>query len=304
MLDKFLDIIYKKSPFQKKRLTSFLANCDSVFWQRANTFAEQLERYLSDSGMSIDYAVNAYLKTCQDTLVEQTKFLRSGVYSCSSADKAFTDVYSNELEMRSYMVGVALSQFLWENHYKIYTFFLEILIKCRGKVSNYLEIGPGHGLYLAAALNQLEAQHYIGVDISPVSLDICQGILPFLCESYTLPVMHQLNALEIDDSQEYDFITMGEVIEHLDEPRPLLRKIAKMLKPEGYAFLTTCANCPTIDHVYLFRNVQEIRDLFHECDLLIDEERVLPVEKVSLDDIKDTSMTINYAAVVKTTINK
>ena len=37
--------------------------------------------------------------------------------------QAYESVYNNISEMKSYMIGLAISQFLWPKHYAMYSFF-------------------------------------------------------------------------------------------------------------------------------------------------------------------------------------
>ena len=48
--------------------------------------------------------------------------------------------------MKSYMVGLAISQFFWETHYKMFK-HLQSFIFSSKRSKTYLEIGPGHGLF-------------------------------------------------------------------------------------------------------------------------------------------------------------
>lgn len=301
-MKRLIDRIYAKSTLQKKKLERFFENCgDEVYWEHANTFGDRFCKYLYSMGLKEDYAVDAYLKMCSDILNEQIKFLKTGKYSCTSISDAYESVYSKEDVMRPYMVGVALSQFLWENHYKIYTFFLDIVKRTENQnIEDYLEIGAGHGLFMAAAIENLKAQNYRVVDLSPISINICKNILGYLIDgNQVMPEFTEMNALDFKEDVKFDFITMGEVIEHVEDPRPLLKNIARLLKPNGKAFLTTCANSPCIDHIYLFNNVEEIRDLFKECGLQIVEELVLPIEKNENSVIDNKLLGTSYAAVVK-----
>src|SRR4030043_453381 len=71
--------------------------------------------YLIDENISLEYVVDAYLKMCTDMLKSQIKFMKTGCYPVELSKDAFETVYSNETEMKSYMIGLALSQFLWES---------------------------------------------------------------------------------------------------------------------------------------------------------------------------------------------
>ncbi|MCK4820464.1 hypothetical protein KA005_32165, partial [bacterium] len=57
--------------------------------------------------------------------------------------------------------------------------------------------------------------------------------------------------------------------------------------------------CPAIDHVYLFKNVEAIRELFAEAGLYINREITLPVEGIAEGSNKLECAEINYAAIVK-----
>ncbi len=135
--------IVERNPLQRKALTPYLASRDEVYRRQASDFAKRLEQYLSSVDLGLDYAVAAYLELCQDVLIETISFGRTGAYSCRCQRDAYRDVYTNAAAMRSYMVGLAVSQFLWRNHYEMYSFFKSTTEKRCRQVTRYLEIGPG-----------------------------------------------------------------------------------------------------------------------------------------------------------------
>ncbi len=91
---------------------------------------------------------------------------------------------------------------------------------------------------------------------------------------------------------------MGEVLEHVNYPERLLIKLRNLLSEKGKAFISTCVNCPTYDHVYHFKSVHQIRKMLRNCNLLINDERVLPVEDLPMNEIVKRRITINYSAIV------
>lgn len=293
-MQRFIKIIENKSPMQAKRINKFLSRCgDQIYWKKANEFADNFLKYLENENISIDYAVDCYLQVCEDMIKEQIYFLKTGRYSCSDSADAYNSVYSSIDIMKPYMIGIALSQFLWENHYKMYSFFNDIIIR-KENIKNYLEIGAGHGLFVASAINYLNAKKYSIIDLSPISLSICKRVVPFFTSNDINLEYVEKNALNLDEKNKYDFITMGEVIEHVNDPYPLVKKVARLLNKNGTAFLTTCANAPAIDHVFLFNNVEEIRELIINSGLLIKNELILQVERCTNDE----KFGINYAAEV------
>lgn len=292
--------IYAKSSLQKKRLSAYLAGRSPEFFQEADEFAAQYGGFLASRGISIDYAVDAYLKMCGNMLRCQVDFMRTGRYPVESSDHANQAVYSSESEMLSYMVGLGISQFLWSTHYEIFSFFSAAFHERSGQIANYLEIGPGHGLFLEKALalgaNLKEA---VAVDISPTSLGLTQAII-----THSMPDKKNIHfvlgdILKTDLGRQFDFITMGEVLEHVNQPNTLLSRLKQMLAPGGFGFISTCANCPAIDHVYQFDTVDQIRELITSSGLIIEKDLPLPVENMSVSEAENQRITINYCALVR-----
>ena len=298
-VDYILNYIYEKSPLQKKKIESFIAMRDANFNHEFNNFLELYIGYLENNQLTIEYGIDAYLKMISDMLRCQVKFMKTGQYPISKTQEAFDNVYSNKTKMLSYMIGLALSQYLWSSHYEMFKHLkLEVKNK-KNKIKNYLEIGPGHGLFLKNAIDVLNADvHITAIDISPVSLDISKSIINHFYPNKDVNFINE-DMLNLDLHSSYDFVVMGEVIEHVEKPNLLLKKVANLLTEHGEAFISTCVNCPAIDHIYHFHTIDEIRDMFGNCGLRIVSEKVLPVEDLPMSEIIDKKITINYSAIVE-----
>ena len=295
-------MIFSKSPLQKKKLMLYLYNKDDNFFDEAEEFSTEYTCYLANQNIPLSYAVDAYIKMCNDMVNSQISFMKTGKYPREKAEEAYDDVYSNEEEMKSYMIGLAMSQFLWSTHYEMYSFFKDNLNNYGNSISSYLEIGPGHGLFLRVAMNCLGNNQVsiTAVDISRTSIEITKSIMIFFYEQKSSKIIyHNIDMLDLDLSKQYDFITMGEVLEHVNYPEKLLIKVRNLLSEEGKAFISTCVDCPTIDHVYHFKSVDQIRKMLDSCGLLIEDERILPVEDLPMDEIIRKRITINYCAIVR-----
>lgn len=291
--------IYEKSPLHKKKLESFFASKDIKFLDEFELFLTEYIKYLNKNDMSIEYGIDSYLKMVHDMFKSQVKFMRTGNYPVSKIIDAFDNVYNNKKEMLSYMIGLALSQYLWSTHYEMFNHLKDQLNQSKSSIKNYLEIGPGHGLFLKNAIDILDlTTNMIAIDISPISLDISKSIINFFHPEKEINFINK-DMLKLDLDSKCDFIVMGEVIEHVETPELLLKKIATLLSPSGKAFLSTCVNCPAIDHIYHFHTVDEIRSMFKECGLEIVSEKVLPVENLPMCEIENKKITINYSAIVK-----
>ena len=99
-------------------------------------------------------------------------------------------------------------------------------------------------------------------------------------------------------NKKFDFIEMGEVLEHVDTPGLLLQSIRNILSENGKLFMSTCVDCPTIDHVYHFKSVKDIEEMISKAGLKIDNKQILPVEDLPMDEIIKRKITINYCALL------
>lgn len=296
-----VDRISKRSPFQKKKLESYLSRQPAEFFKDADYFAKRYLSYLANDGIELDEAVSAYVKLCDDLLRYHVRFLQTGRYPTADAATAYDVMYSNPVAMKSYMVGLALSLMLWPTHYQIYKMFENTIQQKSAGIKTYLEIGPGHGAYLSRALDFLPWDtRVVVVDISETSLAIARSIIEcFHPERVAQVTFALMDVLSFESSERFDYITMGEVLEHVNFPERLLCKLNELLTVDGRAFISTCANAPTIDHVYHFHTATEIQDLIRACGLKIEADRILPVEDLPMQEVIDRKITVNYCALLQ-----
>ena len=101
-------------------------------------------------------------------------------YPLADEKDAYKKVYDNIKVMKSYMFGVAISQFLWSTHYAKVLIFYKNITKSNLKIKNYLEVGSGHGLFFLKALENLrEDTKFDIVDISSTSIKITKSVINF-----------------------------------------------------------------------------------------------------------------------------
>jgi SAM-dependent methyltransferase len=297
--DTLVALVGRRSPLQKKRLDAYLARQDGQFRLEAEEFATRYGGFLSAQGISLEQSVDAYLKLCNTTLRYQIDFMNTGRYPARDAATAAVEVYADSKRMLPYMVGLAISQYLWEAHRAIFQFFVDELRARHGRVRSYLEIGPGHGLFLDRALTELgSGVTATAVDISPTSIEITRAIMDYFRPGARNVTYRTGDVMTLEFARRFDFITIGEVLEHVDAPGRLLEKIRALLAPGGAAFISTCANCPAVDHVYQFNNVDEIRALLTGSGLDIERDAALPAERLPMDEAIRRRITVNYCAMV------
>lgn len=294
---KILQTVFENSPMQEKRIGAFLSEQDDFYWELAEEFAGNLSSYLNSENIAMEYAVDSYLDLCCETVAEQFKFLKTGRYSCDSTDVAISDVYGNIDVMKAYMHGVLMTQFLWKNHYLMLKYYIkETLPSIRAQ--ECLEIGVGHGLLLSHAMRQLPDSNFRVVDISETSIGMAKKTLKHFGTS-SRPVDFILSDIrEYKSDRPFDFIIMGEVLEHVEDPKSLLMAVKSILAENGRFYITTCANCPAIDHVYLYDSVEAIIEMIEDCGFRIVNDVHLPVDDVPKDDWKLKRVGINYAGLL------
>jgi len=237
----------------------------------------------------------AYLHIVDEMVRARLEFVRLGKYPSDALEKVFDQVYGDRDYMTQYMLGLALSQFLWEHHHKVYSFFIHSLSEHK-HAKKILEVGPGHGLFMARLLGAVSHPKKVDViDISETSLDITRSLLDSVS-----PFSNKINYILGDAGsgvldRDYDFIIMGEVLEHVEDPFTLLLNINRVLADNGTFFVSTCSNCPAVDHIYYFKDVEEIRHLIHEAGFVVKKEVCAPASKASREKIEKFKVDVIYA---------
>lgn len=218
------------------------------------------KRDLSPSRIAKDY-----LKMVNDMRVEGLYFKKNRKYSCENQQQAYDEVYSNKDIMSYYMNALLLSQLLWLHHFKMLMFFNNQLNESfLINTKTVLDIGPGHGFFSYLITQNLKSINTIDiVDISDGSLEMTNSIIG---NGNGKIKYFNRDIFKYESSNKYDLIILGEVLEHLDEPLLILKKLHDLLNEDGYLWLTTPTNAPALDHVYLFRNKQEIVQLLNAAD--------------------------------------
>jgi SAM-dependent methyltransferase len=223
----------------------------------------------------------------QDEL-EQTK-----KYHLKTYNEARVLVYDNpEVMDNRYLNGLLLSQALWINHSKFISWFRFYFcnVGMNGKV---LEVPLGTGIYISIFKNFNPSWSSIGYDISLSACEYTRKLVKI--QNYREITITKKDVFELEE-RNIDRIICGELLEHMENPRKLLKKLKSMLSKKGKIFLTTCAWTANIDHIYLFKSVQEIRDMLTE-EFEIERELVLPV--IQGDNPEGRCIPIDYACILR-----
>lgn len=290
-----IDYIEEKSPRHARKLHQRLGSLDEAFYTHAEIFFSVYQEILNAENKTIEEGIENYLRMVNDYVFEQVRFIQSGEYSCASFEDAYEQVYSKPEVMEYYMSGLIMSQFLWKHHYDMFRFFTDNLRRQSSKVERYLEVGGGHGIHLLEAIHLLgKDAHYDLIDISESSIQLAKKFL------YEQPVHYHLQDIyTYKITKKYDFITMGEVLEHVEKPVLLLEKLHEMLHDEGRIFITVPGNAPAIDHIYLFHNQEHIIETAANAGFEVTKDLRLYSEDVSEQEAIEKKVPFLYGAFLK-----
>jgi ubiquinone/menaquinone biosynthesis C-methylase UbiE len=287
--------IQQKNPLHGKKIRKNLKKADPDYISRAGEFLDRYVKLLAQEGKALDYAIDCYLQMIADMNYESVLFQETGRYSSTSFEEVNARVYNNPAIMEYYMHGLLMSQFLWHHHYLVLLHYSSIIKKYKGHIRTYLEVGGGHGLYISEATRLLDTDaKFEVVDISSSSLEIARKLI----NNEKVAYVHS-DIFEYNPAGKYDFISMGEVLEHVEDPVGLLKRLSDLLAPEGRIFITTPTNAPTIDHIYLFKNAADIRNVIQQAKLSIEDEFCVYAEDLPAEIAEQYKISMMYAACLR-----
>lgn len=238
-------------------------------WEDA--FEHLLSGLYSDPNALGD-AVRGYAAFAVDSMRRQSRFESTGSYQAKTFAEAAKKVYFNEEYMSTqYLPGLLLSHFLWPHHYiqlqYFERFFLPSLLA--QEVPRFVEVGVGTGLYSRTALEKVPTARGFGYDLSPVSVSFTRSHLDAfgVLDRYDTELQ---NVIEEPPTDRVNHVICVEVLEHLEDPIILLRALREMTNPGGKLFVTAALNAADADHIYLYRNAEEVLAQTAEANLHVE----------------------------------
>lgn len=254
---------------------------------------------LALAGSRLNQFIDSYRWLCGIFNEEQIHFIRTGRYRRSSFAEAEAEVYSNKPFMQKYMEGLLISQLFWSNHAKSYLFHDAFLSTLKPK-SRYLEIGPGHGLYLASAALHEACTEVEAWDVSEESLAQTEASTRIM--KVVKPVcLVRRNVLDVGlrnaTTQAFDVIVISEVLEHLEHPQAALTNLHSFLKPGGQIMVNFPINSPAPDHIYLLDSLQSVEKLVSAAGFVIEKSQGFPSTGYTLSRAMNTKATVSCVIV-------
>ena len=224
-------------------------------------FENELRAFFGSATERIDQAVRGYGKFSLDSMKLQVKFQKTREYDSKTYAEAASEVYQNrEYMFGLYLPGILLSHYLWRHHFLQHVFFLEKFLPLVGSGDGkvFYDIGVGTGFYSKEMLTRTRLNG-MGFDLSPYSLEHTQLLL----KAHGAADRYRTNLVDIVKTRvepEADFLMNIEVLEHLEDPQSFIDALARMLKPGGHGLISAAINAPNADHIYLYRDSDEVAE--------------------------------------------
>lgn len=235
-------------------------------WSRAREeFGQGWEKEFNDltTGMFGDSepdwlsAIDGYAAFCTDALRSQIFFERNGHYKASSyADVAAACYHNPDFMFRAYLPGMLLSHYIWPHHHRMLRWFRSLMVDLN--VETFSEVGTGCGMYSIAALQAFPECVGTGYDISPFALEFTERAV----NAFGLGARYRTRVQDViaDPPAVADLVICQEVLEHIEDPAAFCVALHRMTRAGGYAYITAAINAGHVDHIYLYRSVEQVLD--------------------------------------------
>ncbi|PVC82217.1 class I SAM-dependent methyltransferase [Streptomyces sp. CS014] len=199
-------------------------------------------------------AVTSYRRLCYELLREEHYFRRHGRYRYATVREVQDSGIFQEPRVTHYQRGLLLTQVLWQNHTRVAETFVREFLEQRGSRERLLEVGPGHGMFLAMAGARLSGE-VAGWDISDAMLRYTRQNLAALGVRDATLARHDIREGPLDGT--FDLVVASELLEHVEDPGAVLRSLRGLLSEDGRIFLNVPVNSPAPDHIYLWHSPEE-----------------------------------------------
>lgn len=236
-----------------------------------------------------------YKWLCERFKEEQMHFFRHKQYRLSSLKDATEQVYNNEVFMSRYMNAVLFTQLFWKNHALSMDLFRTRFIPESPEGYDYLEVGPGHGLFMSFVAMDDRCNSLTGWDLSSTSLEDTRSALEKMrardADNIQLEQNDIVSATNV--SQRFDCIMCSEVLEHTEEPEKALGNLYGLLRDQGRIYLNIPVNSPAPDHIYLWTESEQVSNAVIQAGFNIEYSLELPPTGKTLETAKRQGLDIS-----------
>lgn len=249
-------------------------------------------KYGEVAGLATDYRF-----LCEQIVFpEELYFRRNGRYRLQKFEEAFRTVYADKNFMTRYMNGLLVSDALWVNHCRGLEHYVDTFLKGLKPNAELLEIGPGHGLLLYLACENLTGGTISAWDVSEASLDMSRHTLDVLGTKRSVKFetknIFDAGIMNPENAGRFDAIVLSEVLEHLEEPEQAVRVLLHLCRSGGRVWINVPANSPAPDHLYLVTEPAQAEQLVRNVGFNIIGTAHYPMTGATLERAIKQKLTI------------
>jgi len=241
--------------------------------------------YFQSMGLGLDRLAAAYMEVVEDYREGMLFYAKNNRYRNATFADVDASVYHGEY-MENYMIGLCLAKHLDYMHRCTERFYRNNVGKLlqdgpggRPATCRYLEVGCGHGLSFCWNLANLDLNSGLAVDLSAKSVEMTRALMSAKRPDGAGYEIRQQDFFDLAATDSFQLIVMGEVLEHVERPLDFLQKGCSLLDAGGVLFITVPMNCPVIDHIYLFRELDDILELVARAGLAVAAMAETPVQE-------------------------
>tara|TARA_B110001454_G_C12689169_1_gene421592 strand:- start:1053 stop:1592 length:540 start_codon:yes stop_codon:yes gene_type:complete len=161
-----------------------------------------------------------------------------------------------------------------------------------------LEVPIGTGYYLSEFL--LKKVHWkgLGIDLAENAVEFAKKICYFNnIEEQRFTIIKQ-DFTTYTKQNKFERIVCGEFLEHVEDPIKIMKQLSNLLTTNGKIFLTAAIWSGGVDHIYLYKTPEEVRQHIKQAGLIIEKELVQPVFDKDKEHPEKGKIPINYAAIL------
>ncbi len=187
-------------------------------------------RYLDECGSDLKTAFGVYERFIADFNGDIKAFMETGKYPDALEPQP-------DLDRASYDMVLLLSCLVSPHRYRM----MSLICEQTRASDDAVFVGCGPGLEIDLVADKFDQAHAFDVSLGSAP----QALMPnvrFYEEYFPSPRL----------TKGSDAIYLIELLEHLDDPLPILRDCTAFLRPAGRIYMTTATNLPQFDHLYNF----------------------------------------------------
>jgi len=305
-LEKKYPLLSKTTTYLKTKSVMFR---NTIPKQMKHNFNFELSEQICEIGLKMSNNDWKTFCTNLDNLIDMSKeFLKlqknlekTGKYLFSTFEEVEKNEYNldnDELNGPDYLWGLYFSEIFWKIHHNFTNFCLNNFISNLPSAGRVLEVPSGTGFFLCEFLKNNPKWTGVGVDLADSSIEFSERLF----EVNNIPKnsfkILKMDFHQIDSKEKYDRILCGEFLEHLEDPLAALKKLKSLLTKDGKLFITAAVWAAHIDHIFLYKSSEEVRDHIKKADLTIEKELVQAVFEKDESNPEKENIPVSYAAVL------